>query len=909
MKRILIILLVVLFFVPGTHAAVAVRQLLVEQQSFPIGIGTARPRFSWQLHSDQRNIRQVAYEILVASSRSLLERNRGDLWSSGKITGDGTVLVPYDGKPLLPNTYYYVKVRTYTNHGDAVWSTPAFFTLGLLRTEDWKARWIGYEHPFPWDSISQWSRLSARYFRKEFKAGSRLKKAFAHIVGLGMYELRINGEKIGDQVLAPAPTDYRKTVLSNTFDVTETIISGENAIGVVLGNGRFFTMRQQYKPHKINNFGFPRLLFQLELIYEDGRHEQVLSDESWKFTADGPVRSNNEYDGEIYDARKELGDWSRTRYDERGWRPVENVPAPAGNITPQPQPPMKIMDRIKPKQIKQLKPGVYIMDMGQNFSGWLQIRVRGKRGDAVQLRFAESLQADGSLYLANLRDARVTDTYILNGKGQEEWHPQFVYHGFRYVEITGWPGQPQLSDFEGQLVYDQMATTGTFQCSDATLTQLVQNAWWGIASNYKGMPVDCPQRNERQPWLGDRAQGAYGESFLFNNAALYAKWLDDIQDAQTEEGAIPDVAPAFWNYYSDNITWPGTYLLVAEMLYQQYGDRSGIVKHYASMKKWMWYMRDKYLKEFIMTRDKYGDWCVPPEDLKMIRSQDSTRTTKGPLLATAYYYHFLEMMSRFAEISGQDADIQEYRNLAEKISAAFNQRFFRPETGQYDNGTVTANLLPLYFGMVADDKRQAVFDHIIRKLESDNWHISTGVIGTQWLMRGLTRWGRSDIAFRLASNRSYPSWGYMIANGATTIWELWNGNTANPQMNSQNHVMLLGDLLIWIFEDLAGIQAAAPGFGRIHMQPAFQKGQSVKASYQSVHGEIRSEWQQQENHIDWKVDIPANTTAVLEIPVAASRQLLESGHSLKAAGIRILKEDATGVRLEVGSGNYHFVTK
>lgn len=722
-----------------------------------------------------------------------------------------------------------------------------------------------------------------------------------------MYSLLINGKKIGDAVLTPAPTDYRKTVLSNTYDVTEHITTGNNAVGVVLGNGRFFTMRQNYKPYKINNFGFPKLLFQLDIIYEDGTNETIVSDQSWKFTADGPIRTNNEYDGEEYDATKELGAWSSVNYDAAKWIQPQLVAAPAGQVRPQPNPSMKVMEKIQPKSINRLRDGIYILDMGQNFAGWLQIKVNGKKGDKVKMRFAESLQPDGALYVANLRDAKVTDMYTLNGGGEEVWHPQFVYHGFRYVEISGWPGTPDVSDFEGQLVYDQMQTAGQLTTSNATINQVVKNAWWGIASNYKGMPVDCPQRNERQPWLGDRAQGAYGESFLFNNAAFYAKWLDDIEAAQTAAGAIPDVAPAFWNYYSDNVTWPGTYILVAEMLRQQFDDTQSIIKHYPSMKKWMLYMKNRYMKDFIVTKDKYGDWCVPPEDLKMIRSQDSTRTTKGALLATAYYYRLLGLMQNFAAIAGHPSDGAEYARLKENIRTAFNKKFFRADSNQYDNGTVTANLLPWYFGMVPEDKKQAVFTNIIKKLNADKMHISTGVIGTQWLMRGLTQNGRSDAAYTLASNKTYPSWGYMVENGATTIWELWNGNTANPQMNSQNHIMLLGDLMIWLFEDLAGIKSKAQGFKEIEMKPAFRNDENISAAYKSVRGEIVSNWTQENGKLKWTITIPANTVARIYVPAKSRKEVKESGRMIdEKNAVKFITMSGGDAIFEMGSGIYHF---
>ena len=899
-----------IFFTLITFGQVNVQHLRCEQLTNPIGTGILKPRLSWQLTSAERGIKQTHYHILVASSKELLEKNNCDVWNSGKLASSESVLIPFAGKTLLSNKMYYWKVKSFTNKGESLWSEINWWQTGLLSQSGWKAKWIGYDNAFPWDSVSQWSRLSARYFRKQFQSAGNIKQATLNIVGLGLYELFVNGKRIGDQVLAPAPTDYRKSVLSNTFDVTAQLNNGENSLAVVLGNGRFFTMRQNYKTHKHNNFGFPKLLLQLDIEYVDGKKKTIISDESWKFTADGPIRTNNEYDGEEYDATKELTGWNLSGFDDRKWLKPKLVKAPQGKIVSQMNPPMRIMKIIKPVTIKKLRDSVHILDMGQNFAGWLQLSVSGKRGHKVKMRFSESLQPNGELYVANLRDARVTNIYTLKGDGVETWHPAFVYHGFRYVEISGYPGEPAIDDFEGQLIFDDMQTIGKIETSNPVINNILKNSWWGIASNYKGMPVDCPQRNERQPWLGDRAQGAFGESFLFNNATLYAKWLDDIEQSQRPDGAIPDVAPAFWNYYSDNVTWPGTYILVADMLHRQFGDKQSIRKHYASMKKWMQYIRSKYMKGFIVTKDQYGDWCVPPESLEMIRSRDSTRTTKGELISTAYYYHLLGIMSRFAKIADKGEDVKTFQSLAENIKLAFNRSFFNSKTAGYDNGTITANLLPLYFGMVPEGERQSVFQNIYKKLQKDNMHISTGVIGTQWLMRALTENEKPGAAFTLASNKTYPSWGYMIENGATTIWELWNGNTANPQMNSQNHIMLLGDLLIWMYENLAGFQASdrVPAFKQITMKPSFGAGLSyVKSSYQSPYGEMVSDWSMKDNELVWNINIPANASAVVYIPAKNIDDITEAGKKITTtSGIKFLKYENNNVVVELGSGKYMF---
>jgi alpha-L-rhamnosidase len=893
-------------------AGVATQNLRCEMLENPQGIGATHPRLSWQISGDGRNITQTAYQILVASSPAKLATNVGDLWDSRKVLSDHSIMVNYAGKPLLSRTDCYWKVKVWTNNGESAWSTPAQWSVGLLIPADWKAKWIGYENGFPWDSVSKFSRLSARYYRRQFEAKPGIKKATVYIVGLGHYELFVNGKTIGDQVLAEPPTDYTESVIYSTYDVTKNLKQGTNAIATALGNGRFFTMRPKYKPKKIKEFGFPKMLLQLEVEYTNGTKQLIISDGSWKFTADGPIRTNNEYDGEEYDATKELPGWNNTGFDDSKWLKPELVPASGGKLVAQSSEPIKVMSTVKPISLKEIKPGTWIMDMGQNMAGWLQMKVKGNRGDKVTLKFAETTKNEGDLYIANLRDAKVTDVYTLKGGGTETWHPVFVFHGFRYVEITGYPGTPKMEDFEGQVVYDAIGTIGQFETSNPLINQIYQNAYWGILSNYKGMPVDCPQRNERMPWLGDRAVGSLGESFVFANGNLYAKWLDDIQESQKPDGAIPDVAPAYWNYYSDNMTWPGTYILIADMLHRQFGDKAPIEKHYASMKKWMDYMRVKYMKNYILTKDKYGDWCVPPESPELIHSKDSTRNTDGQLIATAYFYHLSGLMEKFAKLLNKSADAQAYAAIMAKVSDAFNQKYFDKKTFRYANNTVTANLLPLYFGITPVAYRQQVFKNIEDKiLKTENGHISTGVIGTQWLMRGLTDYGRPDIAYRIAGNDDYPSWGYMVKHGATTIWELWNGDTADPAMNSRNHIMLLGDLLAWLYEDLGGIKTADAGFKEIVMNPAVTKGlDKVRASYQTPYGMVNSTWTNDKKVFSWHITIPANSKALVYIPAKTVESITESGQrATTVQGLKFVRLDNDRVVFEVGSGDYAFEVK
>lgn len=930
----------VMFTSCSGESKITVGSLKVETRTEPFAVDVLQPRLSWEIKSKERNVIQKAYRILVASTKEKLEKGEADLWDSGKVRSDKSIQVAYDGIQLQSRQKCFWKVRVWCGKDGKSWSETGFWQVGLLNETDWKARWIGLDRTFEGDVLDENSRLSARYFRKEFEFNDTIANARLYISGLGLFELYVNGMKVDNDVLCPAPTDYTQQVMYNTYDLTAFMNSGLNTVGVILGNGRFFNVRQNFKPWKIHNYGFPKMLFQLEIKGKSGLEKYIISDSDWKVTADGPIRSNNEFNGEEYDSSKEFNGWNKNGFDDSAWLPVDLTTDPGENrryfadSIPQKNEPktphgdltlkkarrvaqlnenMKIMARIKPVSIKELSKGVYILDLGQNMAGWLKIQVVGQKGQKIQLRFAESLNADGSIYVENLRSAKATDVYILKGQGSEVWEPRFVYHGFRYVEITGWPGIPKPENFEGEVVSDVMATTGYFNSSDAMLNSIYKNAWWSIAGNYKGMPVDCPQRDERMPWLGDRTVGALGESFIFDNQRLYAKWLDDIQQAMSQEGQISDVSPNYYNYYTDNVTWPATYFTVADMLYQQFWDLYSIKKHYPSMKKWMNYMKSKYMKDNIMTKDSYGDWCMPPESPEMIHSQDPARITDGNLIATAYFYKLSLLMKKFAGLLELKDEAADYDKQASAIADAFQKKFYNAKAKQYGNNTATANILPLAFGLVPEEDAKDVFKNVEKVIEIDNkGHISTGVIGTAWLMRTLCEYGRGDLAFKIATNKTYPGWGYMVEKGATTIWELWNGDTANPKMNSQNHVMLLGDLIIWYYENLAGIKCApdSPGFSKIIMKPDFTEGLSfVNSSYKSMRGLIKSSWKKGEDALKWDIEIPANSVAEVYLPGERNSVFESNSPAKKVKGVKYLRSENGRSVFLIGSGTYSFEVK
>jgi len=889
-------------------AQVSLQNLKCEMLVNPLGIDSPQPRLSWEILSPKRNVVQKAYQILVASTTEKLAQNGGDLWNSGKVSSDESIHVAYNGEKLTSRMKVYWKVKVWTTAGESEWSASNSWTMGLLNYKDWPKGWIGFDRAFPWDNIKTDSRLSARYFRKEFQSSKKVKSATASIIGLGLYQLYLNGKKVGEEVLTPSPTDYNKNVKYNTYDVTTYLQEGKNAVGAILGNGRFFAMRQNEKPYKIKTFGFPKMLLNIHLVYSDGSTANIDTDDSWKGTADGPIRANNEYDGEEYDATKEATGWNKAGFDDSKWLKAEFVQEPSGTIEAQMNENMRVMNTLKPVAVKAISGGRFILDMGQNMVGWLQIKVKGQKGKQLKMRFAESLQENGELFTANLRNAKCTDLYTFKGSEPELWEPTFAYRGFRYVELSGLNYTPNLSDFVGKMIYDKMNTAGTFETSNALINQIFKNAWWGIAGNYKGIPIDCPQRNERMPWLGDRGAVAHGENFLFDNGRFYAKWLQDIRNAQKEDGAIPDVAPAFWRYYSDNMSWPGSIVLITEMLYRQTGDVHVVAENYPAIKKWLAYMQDRYMKDNILTKDSYGDWCMPPVTIEAGRGKSADKKYPSELISTAYYYHFTQVMMQFSKISGNEGDYNDYEALGDKIKAAFNQRFYN-EKGFYGDNNLTDNIIPLYFGMVPKKHIDQVFKNIVYTVEVTNkGHLSNGLVGVQWLMRCLNDYGRPDLAYTIATQKTYPSWGYMIDNGATTIWELWNGNTADPKMNSQNHVMMLGDLLIWYYENLAGIKAESPAFKKVSMKPEMIAGLDyVNASYQSAYGLIKSDYTKTTGKFTWKVSIPANTSATLFIPAKNKQAVTENSGSIK--DLKFIKLEKDRAIYEVGSGDYEFVVE
>ena len=867
----------------------------VEQQFHEQALATAQPRFSWNYETTENEVVQKDYHIIVASTIENAQNGNGDLWDSGVVPSNQMLYIPYAGKELKSRDKAYWKViTTVTAKGGKkakLASDVKSFEISLLNQEDWQAKWIGHE--FDDDVLVGKTRLAARYLRKDFALKGEVDNARLYVSGMGVYSAYLNGREVApEELLKPTLSWYSKRVYFNTYDVTKMLQQGDNAVGIILEGGRYTSLRYNVaNPNwdgtdHVFGFGTPRLLLQLEVTYKDGQKETIVSDETWKITNRGPIRTANEWDGETYDENFDLCEWNKAGYDDNAWLQAELVEAPEGQLSAQPNPNITVMEKMKPISLFQNGDKWYL-DMGQNMVGFIDMKARGQQpGDVITLRFAELLTPDSLLYTANLRSSENTDKYIVanNSKlstlnSQLEWHPMFVYHGFRYVEISGLRETPNPDDFEGWVIYDEMPVTGSFETSNEIINAVYHNAYWGIRGNYRSMPTDCPQRDERLGWTGDRTTGNYGESYIFDNHQLYAKWITDGDDSQQENGSLANVIPPYWRGYTDNMTWPGAMVTVTDMLYTRFGDVGPIRQHYAAWKKWMLHMKNDYMRAGLMPRDTYGDWCMPPESLELIHSNDATRITDATVISTPFYCYLCGKMAKFAAILGFAEDVAFFNQEITTSTIAFNDKYFNRVTGVYANNTVTANILPLWFGMVPKGLEDKVMESIVNKTMNEcGGHVSTGVIGIQQLMRCLTEYGHGDLALKIASNDIYPSWGYMYRNGATTIWELWNGNTADPAMNSGNHVMLLGDLILWEYEYLGGIRALEPGYSKIQLKPYPIEGLDfVNCSYNSVSGRIESHWKREGNHFEWDIVIPANTTAEVYLPTA-------NGYEVKTYG-------------------------
>ncbi|MHB8520586.1 MAG: glycoside hydrolase family 78 protein [Limisphaerales bacterium] len=904
--------------------------LRCEYRVDPVGMDVVRPRLSWTLASGQRGQKQTAYQILVAASPESLAQNRGDLWDTGKAVSNQTLHVVYAGKPLRSRRRAWWKVRVWDKDGrSSAWSATASWTMGLLDKSDWQAKWIV-------DAIETGASAKANLtngvlatpktggdigalpgtmVRRSFRLETAVKRATAYVSALGLYELRLNGRRVGHQLLAPEWTSYRRRVQYQTYDVTGLLRPGENAVAALLGEGWYAGRLMAVGRFAYGSY--PRFLLQLEIELADGQRQTVVSDESWRSTTDGPIRSSGIYDGEVYDARREIAGWDASGFSDSTWNLVKAFDLGQPQLVWQRNEPIRVVEELTPIALTEPKPGVYVFDLGQNMVGWCRVRAQGKAGQPITIRHAEMLDNDGGLYTANLRGAPQIDRYIPGKTGEVVIEPHFTYHGFRYVELTGLAQPPMTRAVIGRVFHSTSPEVGSFECSDSSLNQLMRNILWTQRANLMSSPNDCPQRDERFGWMGDIQ--AFSQTAIFNMdlAAFLTKFAQDIRDDQADDGRYPDFAPHPGDpnkSFSGVPAWGDAGTVIPFRMFENYDDTRVIAEHFESARRWVDYIH-KLNPNLIWAKGRnndYNDW-LNGDWVKQAGWPNQGGAVPKEVFATAFFAHSTELVAKMADVLGRNEEARRYGELFSRIKAAFNQAFVKPD-GRIEGDTQGGYALALNFHLLPDELRPKAAQLLVENIHRYHNHLSTGIQTTPRAMLELAHAGYPDVAWQLLTNRTFPSWLYMIDNGATTIWERWDGYVKgrgfqDPGMNSFNH-WALGAVGEWVWRNVAGINpdAAHPGYQHFVIRP--QPGGGVtwaKAHYDSIRGRIRSDWKIAGGSITLKFAVPANTTATAYVPTQDAAAVKESGLSASQAdGVTYVRSEAGAAVYELGSGDYVF---
>jgi len=908
-------------------------KLLVEYDPSPIAMDDSHPRFTWIMDLEGRGHSQTGYHILVASVMEKLDANIGDMWDSGMRNSDQSAQVTYDGLPLESNREYFWKVRIRDETGKMhPYGKTATFNTGLFNDEDWTADWIGRGDPdevvsdieaFVLGSVSEMVRNAntepgSPLFRREFRIDKKIRRARIFIAGLGLYELRLNGKKVGQYVLAPSRTDFRQRILYDTYDVTSELNSGINAIGIMLGNG-WFNGQKKYWGWQMQWYGSPRALLQLDIEYEDGSKSRIVTDNSWK-SSWGPITFNCLFDGEQYDARLEQEGWDRSGFNDNSWVPVNLVPAPGGKLASSLHEPGLVTQIIKPISVYEPKPDTFVFDLGQNIAGWVKLKVDGPEGTMIKLRFAEQIHPDGMIDPSSSRAARQEDHYILKGVGHEVYEPRFTYHGFQYIEVTGYPGKPGLETIEGQFAQTAIAPAGSFTCSNDLINLIhlctVQSQRCNVQM---GVPTDDTQRPERQGWGGDALMTAQEAMLNMNIQRVYSKWYRDFRDQQDQFGRIGFIVPR--PGIKEDMVWSSAFVIMPWYQYVHYGDTAVLEENYDAILRYMNYLASQGRSD-IKPKEEGRNPMFPGLKLEpqlmgyLQQSQwgDHLSLAEGyfsrsglPLsISTAIYYHDVQVMGKMARVLGKKEHGERFHLLEKQIKNSFNNKFLNREDGYYDDRSQAAQTWPLFFGMVPDVLEKSVMNTLVQDIvETRNGHPSTGYVGTKYLLDLLTLKDREDLVWNMALKTDFPSWGYSLRNGRTTITEKWTDG------GSQNHVVLGAAIDPWFYNVLAGIKPDErfPGFKKFIIKPYIPDSDLdwVNATVHTVHGTISSSWQKKSDGLNVEVEVPVNTTAIVHLPLSRSAVIIEGGEPvLRVKGIRLLESPPDVARFELGSGSYSF---
>lgn len=923
MKNILLSLLLFLALTTPGKARCQLYDLTCEQLSHPIGIDAEAPRFSWKMHSITRNARQTAYQILLADAPELLSTQKANIWNSGKIRSDRSLLVPYEGRPLSPSTPYYWTVRIWDEQGKCSdWSEPTTFVTGLRKEEDWNgAKWIALEKdgtqmvPFlPFLNEEQRSQLrdAGNYrmplFRKPFSLPEKdIKQAIVYICGLGHFDLYLNGEKVGNHFLDPGWTKYDKEALYVAFDVTEMLHSGENIFGVMLGNG-FYNIPAKRYFKLAGSFGAPKMRLNLVVRYTDNTVGSIVSDKSWQ-AAPGPITYSCIYGGEDYDARLERCGWAdnkRFALTEKGWQEAVEVEQ---NIRLKSQlgTQLTVSRHLPAVSVYKNEKGNWIYDLGQNFSGIIRVRLNGTAGQSVTFRPAELLNADKTVN-QSASGAPYYFNYTLKGWETEEWQPRFSYYGFRYVQVEGAvptgqenPGHlPEITELEGLHTCCELPEAGYFHCSKPLFNQIYTLIDWAIRSNSASVLTDCPHR-EKLGWLEQGHLMQHSIQYRYATPSIYRKMMADMAASQLENGIIPTIAPEYVRFdggFENSPEWGSTFIISPWYIYQWYGDRSLIETYYPAMKRYVAYLTERADNHIVAYG--LGDWYdIGP------KAPGYAQLTSNGLTATAIYYYDVTLMRRMAALLNKTEDERYFAGLAKDIKQAYNATFFNTEKGAYDRNSQTANAISLFMGLVDEKNEPAVLNSLVEDIKGRNYALTAGDVGYRYVLRALEQRNASDIIFKMNSRYDVPGYGWQLAHGATALTESWQAY----DFVSNNHFML-GHLMEWLFGGLGGLKQdeTSVAYKRLYIdpQPVGDVNEAVTA-YESPYGKVRCEWQRTQDTYTLHLVVPTNSEAVVCLPSARADRITEYGRPIdRQKGIRLLTAGAYKSKWLVGSGEYLF---
>ncbi len=875
----------------------------------PLGLDEPRPRLSWIIRAGGRGWRQSACQILVASSAEALAEGQGDLWDSGKMASARTSQIEYSGPPPAARQQCFWKARVWDDVDvPSAWSAVGLWEMGLLAEADWKgAAWIGraaVPKPAAPDGREPGVRPApgldpAPYLRREFPVRGTVRRARLSACGLGYADLFLNGRRVGgERERDPGYTAFDKRALYVTHDVTALLSPGANALGAILGGGWYDVADlATWNFHAASWRGQRRLRLVLDVEYGDGSSEAVISDDAWE-TAAGPILRDGIYTGEIYDARRELPGWDRAGDQDHAWERAVTLPPPGGRLRALPCPPVAVTRTLTAVALTEPRPGVFVADFGQNFTGHVRLRVQAPAGTRITLRYGEALSPDGTLnttavdhFMTQTTPTQPfqSDTYVCKGGGEEVWEQRFSYSGFRYVQVVGLPERPSGETLVGRFAHTALESAGEFACSDEMLNRIQGATRWAYLSNAQNIPTDCPQR-EKNGWTADAHLAAEAGLMNFRAATLYSKWLDDLADDQQPDGRLSMIVPTGgWGRGECHPAWDSAYALIAWDLYRYVGDTRVLERHFDHICRYVDYLAGR-TEGGVVPFGSLDDWL--PWDTK----------TPSQLSSTVYLFRDAQILAYAARILGREDAAEKYEALAARTRDAFNATWLDKDRGTYANASQTAQAMPLFYGLVPEEQCEAAFNALVADLERQG-HIDTGILGAKYVVRVLAQGGRSDLAYRIITRPERPSWAWWIAQGATTLWEDWKGE------GSLNHIMF-GDVSNWLFQWIAGIglDPGSPGFARVSIQPQPVGGLTwARAHHDGPHGRIISDWTHEGGIFRLNVTIPANATATVWVPTSAPAGVREGDLPAdRSPGVRFLRQQQDRAVFAVGSGTYIF---